>query len=612
MAPHACSGDAMRLRHALPLAAAAVGLAAATADAQPAATRPADTAADTATDPLANYPFFERFADQPDAVQRWWDAAQRYRRAFPQSPYLPRLWFDLYIVAVGSDQQGLADAATAALLFDYGGSPFARHVARRFTTPADYRSFTLRHFRRHVDEDPAATAAGFARAVRLGLRQHHVALVTDPHYLLVATVAAAGVGDEELSRDCQTVLRRLPIEDPPLVEARGVVLSDVGGAELADRLAAVDHPAGSDVLRMLLPVLKPPARDDPRVLAAATRLYVGVTKPALAAGYAKRWREAEDGPEPAWYQAWCDYTRGRVDEAAGRWAATAEAHGDNPWGRHARRFADVAAAAPQALRAYIRHVEQAAEALRERGDAVEGWLRPTAAEAGGEPWQMYIALDAGGYAEAHLIRGGRTELALRVDGLSVDVYDIEKGRTERYDNTDGEVYPVFKPMFAPDGTGSYTVAAHIYVTTGDEPAFDGLERFAGGQALDSRRSITAHALYFMTRGLVPTLVDDNDDDAATVRWLRPTAGEPRADAVDFVFAADGRLTALRFPGWSITGLRHGALGEVDYAPPAWPDAPVVEPDTPVATAVVEIMGPLMRTVGLRAAAADTATQPADR
>ena len=521
-------------------------------------------------------------------------AAGKFLDEHADSPYAPRVAFDLLMVATVYRNQALAEKVRSQLLLLKPSSLHAAYLRSTMKEAKDYREILSAEMDKRVDRMPRALAALFARALRAGLGQFGPKLLDDDPFLLKCCLLAADAGDAELGKHLRAHLdsKDLAASFRPVVAV--CLAKDKGAADKAVALHALAEDATAALLvRYFLGKLPEAERSAPRLrrIMAESLLTRAKYRDALAT-LAKLPPEQETAQTLFW-RASCHVALRETAKALDLLAQLQTKHPDSPWRPVARQYAAAVKDMGRNLDACGTALFDAVTQIKRGVKAFEAELEYRPSKQATRAIRAYVGVLTGKESVEVLVRDNDVViLALRVSKQGTTFYDGQEPVIYHFTRGGALPTPKFDLRRNPDGTYNLSTGAVLSTSFGQAAKSGGA--FLDSPVLASQEAVEELLAYTArTHGWVP-LPAVLAKGVATYEWVKPSPRRPELHRVAYSIREDNTFASAQFAAFRTVRLRYSTDEPFPLAPPPWPKLKTVTKDQFDPTLFMRLMMNLVR------------------
>lgn len=548
-----------------------------------------------------NFPLIEKYI-RAGEVREFIADATAYVRANENSPYAPRVMFDLYMLATLRDDAKTADSAKAMLVFRYPESAYGMHLFKAFADAEAYRTFIIGRMDESLYSLGDREVKLLIGGIRRGMGRFGGKLLENNTFMLTCILLARRVGDVEMGQAIEKRFRDVLAADSEdkladLAKVAAVCLAPDGTA--ADRVAKLDamtDSAHADTFKQyFLSQLTPAERSTP----AMTRIAAGVDVRA------KRHDEALEkinslpakyvDAQVLYWKASSLFAKGETAKAR---KALAPVGGQpaGPWRTTCEKYAACLKDYDENLQANVATILAMMKRLREKTEVFECQVEVVDEESK-RSFRLYIAA---------VFEENFLEIALFSQGKLLFIYKIDATGTRLYTRLDEEilhfrdraVVPSFQSSLTRGPDGKFNLQMGVGITTSLKQSAQASERLWNSPFLTTRAGLLTFLGYGTRKNFGMPLSVEQVDGRTVLTWAGFGSDSPEVPQIEVHVNADNVLTDIRTDWLRFGKLYYGPKAGVKLSGPKWPDLKVRDVGKEDIPAIVgKLIGQAMKVLG---------------
>jgi hypothetical protein len=384
-------------------------------------------------------PLFEDYQGKPTRAYLE-DVGAYLERAGKNDRYAPRLLFDLHLVGMRYNDEGLQRRTLVRLLFEHHDSLFAASLAHKVEKPDDFFKLLDYAIGSFIDDrNPIWAKIGIEGAALSLTRFGSDELKKHPDILL--RLAMLGTIGDFRNEEMYTILARDVARANPRFARRLSIVTDTAIADI-EKVARLHEEGVDDLALFIYKGLPPDKRYDQAVLPAIVDIEMDRRHFKEALDLLNRVEKIGDKPNPRLRLAWCRMMTGDTAQAAAELDALIRDHPDDPCAAAARQCVDAVRRREAISRESARHLIEILPKVIAGLKRSEIRIDYPAAGARG-PWRFALGLETGRKRMGLAVRRGDA-LSFAVEFTEKEIRIFAGGENAIYTIANESVFPVPK------------------------------------------------------------------------------------------------------------------------------------------------------------------------
>lgn len=528
-----------------------------------------------ADDTPAPFPLMEKYI-LSGQMEKYLPDAMRFLHTQRNSPYAPRVLFDLYALAVVSKTPKLAENTRALLLLQYPQSSYSRYIVTTFKNAKEYREFLSRQIKKRFDKITDTYSEAFVNAMRIGVKKFGKAFFDDEIFLLECYLIAQKAKNQKLkdiltSKIQAKLKKKTGNETDNFANLAAICLDDkLDTPSRIRKLSALDNKKSVQLFqKYYLSRLSQSERNQPDMLRVRVESLIIKKKFPQALALTKKLPTQHVDAQILFWRGWCLFSLQEPKKALASLKTVRQKYPKSLWAKPAAQMEGCIDGFEGNLKDNIDTFLAVLDKFKKQTEAFECELEITSGKNKANYRAYFATVFDENFLEFVVRKNKQTLLAFRVNKKTTDFYSRSSNKILRFPIAGNK--PLLYGKLSREPNGKFTCNFFWGFSASTASKVD--DNLLNSPYLTTRNGLTEFIAYNLRTGFLPATVHTTKK-GKTFTWIIFQAGKPKTSQIQWNVNSENVLTSIACDDMRLCRICYGAKNSFKFSPPKWPNAKI--------------------------------------
>lgn len=513
-------------------------------------------------------PMPEFYQGKKEGMQLYLKAALDYVQKNPQSPFIPRVFLDMYMTAIYTGNVKLAEQTRTNLLWNTPTQLYGSFILSTFKTPQQLHDFIVPYVSSDLIDINKAYCNQLYLLIASAIRMQGWDFLKNPPMMLKCALLIDRLAPDDLKAAYMDQMNGFLKSTS--TESKIAEICFKRNLSTMDKVSVLQNEFPNDptarFARMVyMADLTPQQLASSRMLEIRCRQLISQGRYDLAEPKLKELIAADNQSQYRFWLGWCQASQGHTDAAR----ATLAHVPSDPWRGAAQRLERQLASLADNLSQQGQIIQAMVQNMAQNIDGLEMTVKGTLPD--NKPFDLYVGIGADQNVYLQLKENGRVEVSYHSDKNMCEVY-LEK-YARKFKKQGVVPIPIFDIVKTPEtGRFEFQFAISIKPYAELEPA---LKKCLSSKYLTTTDGLSDLMVGMIKKGAFPAAATQNVQGIG-LKWLSPTPDTPEFNERLFTVDTIGKLLSVTGSNLSVTWIKYAPRDQMILSAPAMPRANYVE------------------------------------
>ena len=514
------------------------------------------------------YPLPELYMGKENGTQIYIKAALEFIQKNPNSPFLPRMFMDIYMSAIYTGNVKLAQQVRTSLLWNTPNHLYGSYVLSTFKTPQQLHDFIVPY----ISSQQASLEKNYCeklyQLIAASIHMQGWDFLKNPSFMIKCAALLDRAAPDDLNTAMKDQVKSFIDADSEESKIADICFNR--NLNLLDKIAALDselpdNPTARFVRMVYMVDLDQTQLASADMLKIRSRQYLQQGRYDLAQLEIQKLIGVDSQSQYRYWLGWSQAAQGQADAAM----TTLNQVPSAPWRGLAQRLAHQINNMAENLGQHSQIVSAMITDLTQNLDGLEMTVQGKLPD--GKPFDLYIGIGPDQNVYLQLKENGRVEVAYHSTSDRCQVY-LEKHA--RKFSTQGSVpIPIFS-INKNEQTGKFSFQFAISIKPYAQMA-DALKNCLTSEYLTTDQGLSQLMVGMIQKGAFPA-APAQSIQGIELKWLIPTLDDLQLSQRVFTVDSVGKLLSVTSPNLSIVRIKYGPRQQMVLSAPSMPRANYVQ------------------------------------